>query len=134
MKTCSKCSIEKPLTEFWIKQKWCKECKIQYRKNNQQQHYQNNQKYIYKKQGIYEWYENDICLYVGQSIRLNSRMESHRYWFKNPHMAPKSQQYLYTLLNQHLNPSIRVVEECLPEVLLEREKHYINIKNPLYNK
>jgi hypothetical protein len=61
-------------------------------------------------------------------------MESHRYWFKNPHMAPKSQQYLYTLLNQHLNPSIRIIEECPPEVLLEREQYYIDTKKPLYNR
>ena len=156
MKTCTKCSIEKPLSEYNSRQAKCKICQKEFNqqyysnnpekiKNNAKLWQQNNpEKYkqstrkaiknwAIKKQGIYEWYEGDICLYVGQSSWLNQRMCNHQSYFKNP-SSSKLHQYLYESLNKHPNASIRVVEECSREVLLEREQHYIDAKKPLYNK
>ena len=188
-KCCTKCSVEKPLTEFYRSktnidglQGKCKICSNEHRKqwrlknpekiqqwkqnnpdylkqwnqnnsNYMKQWNQNNsekvkqwklnnpdkikahkKKWATKKSGIYEWYEGDICLYVGQSTWLLSRICSHKYWLKNPSSARKSTQYLYEALRQHQNPQIHIIEECSPEILLEREQYYIDIKKPLYNK
>jgi hypothetical protein len=160
-KCCTKCSIEKPLTEFSktknVRMKdgyqwWCKSClKVYYLNNkekwkardkyNEQWKLNNPEKtkkhvktWKYKISGIYEWYENDICLYVGQSIQLNGRIQEHKSLFKNSELSVKYiQAYLYEALRQHQNPQIRIIEECLPEVLLEREQYYIDTKKPLYN-
>ena len=106
----------------------------QQKKDNLSKIVKNNKKWATKKSGIYEWYENDICLYVGQSTWLLSRVSTHKCWLKNPESAPKDNRPLYISLRQHQNPQIRIIEECPPEVLLEREQYYIDTKKPLYNK
>ena len=161
-KCCTKCSIEKPLTEFSktknIRMKdgyngWCKSCLKIYYLNNKEKYKKQNEKWIinnpekrkkyvekankvwkYKKSGIYEWYDGEVCLYVGQSKALNGRISVHKSWFNNPLSAPKSQAYLYPLLRQHQNAQIHIIEECSPEILLEREQYYIDTKKPLYNR
>jgi len=159
-KCCTKCNVKKLLIEFSKCKaakdglQWkCKECMSQYakqnpitdlkkrndyvkkwQKDNLSKIVKNNKKWATKKSGIYEWYENDICLYVGQSTWLLSRVSTHKCWLKNPESAPKDNRPLYISLRQHQNPQIRIIEECPPEVLLEREQYYIDTKKPLYNK
>jgi hypothetical protein len=160
-KCCTKCSVEKPLTEFSKTknvrmkdgfQAWCKMClksyylhnkekwktrdkyNEQWKINNPEKTKKHVKNWKYKISGIYEWYENDICLYVGQSIQLNGRIQIHKSLLKNPSIAPESQAYLYPLLRQHQNPQIRIIEECSSEILLEREQYYIDTKKPLYNR
>ena len=149
MKTCSKCRVEKEIINFSkhsnTKDKlssWCKKCT----QNSSKQTIKNwklknpdkvniiQNKWNNKKSGVYEWYDDSISLYIGQSNSLNRRISHHKTYFKNPSLAPKTAQYLYPLLNKHPNASIRVIEECSREVLLEREQHYIDAKKPLYNK
>jgi hypothetical protein len=154
MKTCTKCKVEKLATLEFFKphtstksglSSWCRQCTSEYNKSNSnkisQKKYNKSEKgkttlskWVYQKQGIYEWYDGDISLYIGQSKRLNARISMHKALLKNPEIAPKSNYYLYPLLQQHQNPLIRIIEECSPEVLLEREKYYINILKPKYNK
>jgi hypothetical protein len=161
MKTCSKCSVRKELTEFSKCKKAidglqydCKLCQKQrskqnylkdpkhhaqvisnWKKRNYEKSRQYQRNFEYKKQGIYEWYEGDTSLYVGQSTRLNQRLLNHKSYFNNPELAKKeAQSYLYPLLRQHQNPQIRIIEECSPEALLEREQYYIDTKKPLYNR
>ena len=150
MKTCTKCKVEKSLDNYYILKKiyyssWCKQCVAEYRKSDKSKavekeyhksknHKLHNKSWMYKKQGIYGWFDGNISLYIGQSKRLNGRISSHKSWFKNPMSAPKGDWELYIKLNQHPNASIRIIEECSPEILLERERHYINNYKPLYNK
>jgi hypothetical protein len=160
MKQCTKCNETKEL-QFFQKNKrnkdglhcWCKSCinegvkkyfkteegKKTNKKSIQKYHKtekykQTHKSYLTRKQGIYEWFEGDISLYIGQSSWLYSRMCSHKSWLKNPETSEKSSQsYLYKALRQHQNVDIRIIEECLPELLLEREQYYIDTLKPLYN-
>ena len=172
MKKCSKCSIEKPLTEFYKHKttkdglnSQCKTCTLNktkekfsknplymkqwyvnnkdkeidkaklWQQNNIERHKQNNKNYNYKKSGIYEWYDGEVCLYVGQSKALNGRINLHKSLFRNPHTSKKQDlAELYEALRQHQNAQIHIIEECPPEVLLEREQYYIDTKKPLYNR
>ena len=161
MKKCSKCNELKPATlEYFGKHtststglsSWCRSCKNGYEKqiynpnyrkeerkewtiNNIDRVKQNIKRWGTEKQGIYEWYEGDICLYVGQSTWLRNRIQVHKTNFNNPEFSKTQKQfYLYELLRQHQNPQIRIIEECLPEILLEREQYYIDTKKPLYNR
>jgi hypothetical protein len=145
MKICSKCKVEKPVSEYYKHnsnkdglQGQCKSCmkekSTQWAKNNPDKIKKIIHKYHTKKQGIYEWYDGDISLYIGQSKRLLNRISNHKSYFNNPELAKKeTQHFLYPLLQQHENASIRIIEECSPEVLLEREQYYINKLKPKYN-
>ncbi len=156
MKTCSTCKIEQPVSEFYKHSQTkdglrsqCKKCHtvvinnrkkqtkywITYNQIEENRIKRNQSVYNWerKKQGVYGWFDGDIALYVGQSKRLNSRISIHKCWLKNPTTAPKVHYNLYLSLQQHKNASISIIEECSPEVLLEREKHYINTLKPLYN-
>jgi hypothetical protein len=150
MRTCSKCQQVKSLNEFYKHKKGkdgfsydCKFCIKQQSKDHHKKYQQtckgkeNHKKscfqWNYKKQGIYEWYENNTSLYIGKSVVLNSRISYHKANIKkvnlnHPHFE------LYEALRQHQNPQIRIIEECSAEKLLERENYYIDIKKPLYNK
>jgi hypothetical protein len=154
-KQCTKCKEVKPKNNKFFGKRldakdhftyWCKQCLCnntsKWQKNNPEKmsDYIQNPKYKQNHKlkqtsiiGIYEWIDNDISLYIGQSSWLYSRMNTHKSWFKKPSLAPKAVQPLYKALNNHPNASIRVIEECPREVLLEREQHYIDAKKPLYN-
>lgn len=128
MKTCTKCSIEKPLSEY-NKHKhtkdglnsWCRKCT-----------YTQNQEYNNRISSVYEIYDGDISLYIGQSKQYLSRRNGHKSKINHPKTDIRNEQF-YNALKQHPNASIRIVEECSREVLLEREQHYIDAKKPLYN-
>jgi hypothetical protein len=112
-----------------------KEYYQKYRLNNSEHIKKYHQKWAERIKGIYEWYEGDTSLYIGQSKQLNGRIANHQTLFANPEMTKNHRQaYLYEALRQHQNPQIRIIEECSPEALLKREQHYIDIKKPLYNK
>lgn len=156
MKTCSKCSIKKLLTEFY-KDKTkrdglhsnCKECNKLSVKNFRilNPDYDKNYCLINAKvknlktkqwansiQGVYEIYSNKICLYVGQSKQLKNRISEHKTHIKSKTLSTKLRAFqLYNSLRTHINVSIRVIEECSQDILLEREQHYIDTKKPLYN-
>jgi len=90
-----------------------------------------NVKYYNKIKGIYGLFENELCLYIGQSSKLLARINNHRYYIKKPNAS--SLPELYYALQQHQNIDIRIIEECSSELLLERERYHINTKKPLYN-
>ena len=146
-KCCIKCGVEKPFTEFYKDktkkdglQYRCKPCdkiiSTQWKLNNPEQNKQVMKKWRYNTSGVYGIYDNDKVLYVGQSVGINGRFKSHRHCIKCPKSvekhAPESIN-LYNNIRSHINVSIRIIEECSREVLLQREQHYIDTLKPLYN-
>jgi DNA replicative helicase MCM subunit Mcm2 (Cdc46/Mcm family) len=129
MKTCTKCSISKPIGEYNKHKQtkdglnsWCRKCT-----------YTQNKEYNNRISAVYEIYDGDISLYIGQSKQYLHRRNKHKSLINHPKTDIRNEQF-YNALQQHPNASIRVVEECSREVLLEREQHYIDAKKPLYNK
>ena len=144
MKKCIKCKVEKPLIEFSKDktkkdglQHRCKTCNKEYSNNYNKTNKakQSLLNYFYKICGIYQIIDNNTneCLYIGKSTMFNHRKVQHQKLIKHPEKSIKHKK-LYYAINNHNNVSINVIEECLREVLLEREKYYIDIKKPLYNK
>ena len=160
-KTCTKCKVEKPVTlEYFSKhsynssglQSWCKQCVTKKARAGQQtEEYKAYAKVMnqtpkakqakknWEKRiaGVYIIKDNNIILYIGQSKQFNKRKADHKYYSKNPEMALKmgiDQYPLYVKLNQHNNLKIELLEECPIELLLEKEKQYINRLKPKYNK
>jgi hypothetical protein len=136
---CNKCDEVKHVNEFNKRQTMCKVCQSNYNKNyvNTLTGKANNRKAVKKNQikgkAVYGLFSNEICLYIGQSKRFRSRKYNHTYWIKYPHKAPSSHTELYNLLQSYSNIDIRIIEECSPEALLQREQHYIDNYKPLYN-
>ena len=160
-KTCTKCKEIKPATlEYFTKhsynssglQSWCKICVTKKSRIQQQtEEYkeyakimnaspkakQAKKNWITRIAGVYSIKEDNVVLYVGQSKQFNQRKADHKYYSNNPEMALKMgiEQYpLYVKLNQHNNLKIELLEECPIELLLEKEKQYINRLKPKYNK
>jgi hypothetical protein len=135
-KCCTRCDEVKLVNEFNKGKNYCKFCQktidSNYRNSKNGQNKIKNWKK--GKQGIYGWFDSNLTLYIGQSTWLNSRISTHKSYYNNPSWAPKSMAHLYPLLNQHPNASIRIIEECSPELLLKREQYYIDTYKPLYNK
>ena len=158
-KQCSKCNEIKPVSEFnkegkkGLKSR-CKQChsaqtkmwsKSQSGKESAKKYQQSSKgkkafkkcttKYWKKISAIYKITDdNDDILYVGQSSSYNNRKNGHLSFIRNPHLSIKSKQSeLYNALRQHSNVSINIIEECSPEVLLQREQYYIDNLKPLYN-
>jgi len=151
-KQCSKCGDFKPLTEFnksrqvnnkQYYQGKCKICQVNYNKEKYKteekwktQRKKGVKKCSSKTQAVYGIFDNSTCLYVGQSSWYESRKYQHTTLINsnNSSWQNSPQAYLYPLLRQHYNIDIRIIEECSPEILLEREKYHIDTKKPLYNK
>ena len=147
MKICRICNETKPLTEFYKKTDGyynyaCKPCHnskvLKYRESKEGQKVFKKaiEKYQTKLSVVYEIVDDlNVCLYIGKSKRFLIRKGLHKRRIESEEQSNKSKQsYLYPLLRQHQNPQIRIVEECPPEVLIEREKYYIDTKKPLYNR
>ena len=88
-----------------------------------------NKRWGYKIKGVYGIFENGICLYIGESSRVNKRFSEHKDYTKSQRDNP--QKSLYEQL-QHHNFILGLIEECNNHK--EREKYYINKYKPLYNK
>ena len=150
MKTCIKCNKEKLLTEFnftnkkkGYRQSYCKKCapRPKYNSNWQKEYYKKRKDDIklwhnkWKEgNGVYGIFENDKCLYVGESSRINERMSKHRTLINNIELAKKyqpTQVYLYEKLSQHKNIIVKILE--MTDDNKEREKYFINKLKPLYS-
>jgi hypothetical protein len=141
-KCCNKCNEVKPVSEFHkhktgkfgVDSK-CKVCKRLYSKKYSKtlNHKISVKKYQTKLSVIYGIFDEIECLYVGQSKWFNSRKHYHNFLIKNCKSNNKQKQ-LYLSLDKHPNRNIRIIEECSPEVLLQREQHYIDTLKPKYNK
>ena len=144
MKKCSKCQETKELTEFSKRSAakdglyaYCKPCACkvatEWNKANPEKFRANLKKYQYNISGVYQILNNqDECLYVGQTVQFNGRKNLHKTFAKNP-SADKQHPSLYKNLNKEGNITIKLVEECPKEVLLEREQYWINKLKPKYN-
>ena len=159
MKKCSKCSVEKSLNNFQPRKdkkdglaSWCRECVISasYKHKNTPQgkkvHNESvkrffktskgkiiNERYQNKwDSGVYGIYDSGICLYIGESSKLVTRISKHLFLLNNPNLAGYHKP-LYTKLNQnHKHIVIGILEQC--DNHIEREQHYIDTIKPLYNK
>lgn len=84
----------------------------------------------YAKPGVYGIFENKICLYVGESTQIRTRIPNHKSLIKNP-KAKTLHKDLYDNLRQHKNIEFYILEETPNHK--EREQYYINKLKPLYN-
>lgn len=106
---------------------------LEWNKANPEKFRTNLKKYQYNTSGVYQILNNqDQCLYVGQTIRFNGRKSAHKTFAKNP-SADKQHPSLYKNLNKEGEIKIQLIEECSKEILLEREKYWINKLKPKYN-
>jgi predicted GIY-YIG superfamily endonuclease len=149
MKTCIKCNKEKPLTEFNFSNKkrgyiksYCKKCSPQspYNSNWSKEYYKNRKDDIklwhnkWKEgNGVYGIFENDKCLYVGESSRVNERMSKHRAIMNNNKLSKHHPSHvnLYSQLSKHKNIIVKLLEKT--DDNKEREKYFIKKLKPLYN-
>ena len=144
MKTCTKCKELKEFTEFSKNNaakdglySYCKPCAkevaLKWNQANPEKFRANLKKYQYNTSGVYQILNNqNECLYIGQTIQFNGRKNLHKTFTKNPG-ADKQHTSLYKNLNKEGNITIKLVEECPKEILLEREQYWINKLKPKYN-
>jgi hypothetical protein len=136
MKECGKCKIEKEVTEFYSKSLWCKKCKHDYNikwiktEKGKESHINNSKVWRNKVKGVYGIFENDKCLYVGESKQLNDRMSKHKTLSRNPSYAKPYFKSLYQYLNT-IDFTIKILEETPNHK--EREQYWINQLKPKYN-
>ena len=83
-----------------------------------------------KVSGVYGIFSEGICLYVGESKRVNGRISDHKHRISNP-LSKTRQKELYENLRQYDHLIFGILEET--DNHLEREKYYINKFKPLYN-
>jgi hypothetical protein len=100
MKKCNKCQETKELTEFYKHRSGkygvdstCKICiksqAKQWQIDNPEKSYATKRKYAKKIQGVYAIYENNKCLYVGESNQVIFRTHIHKSRIKNQIIMPK---------------------------------------------
>ena len=147
-KKCKKCQENKPATlEYFYKSKqtkdglnsYCKTCRRssslvgmkKYQKTEKGKSINKKYQYLWKNKisGVYGIFENDICLYVGESKQINQRISMHKSRYKST--KDVIQKELYENLRQHDHIEFRILEET--DNHLEREKYYINKFKPYYN-
>ena len=126
MKVCKKCNKKKSLDNFYKSgqyyKSYCKNCFNKYHSN-----------IIKKYKGVYGIFEDNKCLYVGESSRVNERMSKHRVFIKNIELTKHNptQSYLYQKLSNHKNVVVKLLERT--DNHKEQEKYYINKLKPLYS-
>ena len=121
MKTCSKCQV---LTNEYYNYKvhsQCKQCIMENIKKAQTQY-----------KGVYGIFDNDKCLYVGESGRLKQRISRHKLYIKDPNKKTRGDKQMYYELQKYSNLIFKILEECNNHK--EREKYYIQQLKPKYNK
>jgi len=132
MKTCIKCNVEKPLTEYYLANKgkaYQSRCKSCFKK-----HVLDNGSvttYHSKIKGVYGIFDNNVCLYVGESQALNRRIAEHKTNINRIQTNTIAHQLMYKQLQQCPNLEFRILEEC--DNHKEREQYYINELKPKYN-
>ena len=157
MKKCSKCHETKELTEFSKRSiskdglaPYCKVCDRQsikqWRLNNPEKKSAQNKRYWEKNtdkvktinanwnnriSGVYAVYDENVCLYVGESKGVPKRISQHKCHINNPQSASKASQPLYYNLIKHSNIEFKILEETSNHK--EREKYWINQLKPKYN-
>ena len=106
---------------------------LEWNKLNPEKFKANNEKYKNRISGVYQIInKKNECLYVGQSKSFNSRKNTHMTFWRNPD-ADKQHPSLYKNLNKEGEIKILLIEECSKEILLEREKYWIEKLKPKYN-
>ena len=131
MKECKKCHETKEPTEFYnskytIDGKYpsCKSC-------SKKAQLPYNRKWMSKGKGIYGAFANQICLYVGESGRLNNRISGHKCAVKHNIGQYYRSKSLYDKLRQHTDIKWEILEETPNHK--EREQYWINELKPKYN-
>lgn len=71
VKTCSKCKISKPASDFYKAQGYCKECQKEYKRSDK-----------YKAQQR-EYFQTNISARANRSKRKRTRVENNLAWLKN---------------------------------------------------
>ena len=125
-KQCKSCNESKQLDEFYKSGKYYRSyCKLCH--GDMMKYYQT------KDKGGYGLFENKKCLYVGQSGRLNDRMNKHKTLMNNNDLVVHNpaQTYLYDALTKHKNVIVKVLEYT--NDYINRELHYRIKLKPLYN-
>ena len=143
MKTCKTCSTEKPLTDYYTVKSTnnsryampdCKPCHTakqrKWKKNNPKKHYQHTRSWKERGKGVYGIFSDNKCLYVGESGRLNGRINDHTHNINNP-KSYNLHYELYVKLNKYDNIEFRILEEC--DNHKERESYWIQKFHPAYN-
>jgi hypothetical protein len=138
MKECIKCNVLKSLGEFRSRQSKCISCQNDYLGK----YYENKKDII--KQNISKRISNlpagvymVKCLingkrYIGQSVKPYRRKTEHFSKLKYTRLSkPELQKDLLQYGKQAF--VFGVIEHCNTDVLLEREKHYIDVFKPEYN-
>jgi group I intron endonuclease len=84
-----------------------------------------------KCKGVYKIKINDKE-YIGSSCNIGQRLKHHLWSLENLKHHNRTMQNLY---NKYGKDEIyfEVVEECIDDILIEREAHYINTLNPYIN-
>ncbi len=140
MKECNKCHITKELTEYTINRKhkdglqnFCKSCFREYRRkwDKTKGGKASTRKWEYSRKGVYGIFENEQCLYVGESRRVNKRLNCHKSIINNPSIAPPTSKKLYNQLSQHTCLEFKILEETPNHK--EQEQYWINQLKPKYN-
>jgi len=131
VKTCRKCYIEKPYTEFHKGkrnpdgyQPYCKPCGYKIRNKSSKKQWNK------WGSGVYGIFENGECLYIGESSTLYRRLIQHKTGINNPKNY-KFHTNLYKKLQTHNYLIFGIIEETDNHV--EREKFYIDMYKPVYN-
>lgn len=83
--------------------------------------------------GIYK-IENKITkdFYIGSSVNIKKRFYYHKWWLKNKNHHSIVLQRAFNKYSEE-NFELIILEECEKEQLLDREQHYLDSYNPIYN-
>lgn len=71
--------------------------------------------------GIYKITNPENKIYIGQSKNIDSRIYQHKIRSSSKQLRESIEKYGFD------NHKIEIIEECEPNLLLEREKHFINL-------
>ena len=91
----------------------------------------NIQKSQTQYKGVYGIYNDNECLYIGESSRLTQRISRHKLFIKNPEKKTRGSNKMYYDLQKYSNIEFRILEKC--DNHKEQEQYYINTLKPKYN-